>query len=71
MLWLFIIFCLYMCIKSAKQVCVPVPKQIVIENYQNIPNIGFDFAYGQEKINIKTDFYKEAQKKINFIMGVR
>lgn len=49
-----------MCIKSAKQVCVPVPKQIVIENYQNIPNIGFDFAYGQEKINIKTDFYKEA-----------
>jgi len=36
----FIIFCVYICIRSAKQVCVPLPKQIVIENYQNIPNIG-------------------------------
>jgi hypothetical protein len=65
----FIIFCVYICIRSAKQVCVPLPKQIVIENYQNIPNIGMILPTVREKINIKTDFYKETQKKNKFHYG--
>jgi hypothetical protein len=54
-LWCFILFSMYVCIKNVNQVWCSLHKQIVMENYENIYNIGYDVKYHQEIVNIKED----------------